>query len=87
MKEPTGEMVQLSGDLESMLRQFDRRGYLYQVCVYEIAPEQQIEWLVDDYFGNAFAQAWWLERRKTWEHERLVEAMDGAVANVDDNKQ
>ena len=83
----TAEMVQLAGYLENMLVQLNRRAYLYQQGLYEESAEQHVEWLVDDYFGNAFARAWWQERRKTWRSGRLGSVVDRAIDALDDNKQ
>ena len=83
----TAEMVQLAGYLENMLVQLSRRASLHLLGLYEESAQQQIEWLIDDYFGNAFARAWWQERKKTWKWRRLGSAVDRAIAALDDNKQ
>lgn len=87
----TAEMVQLEGYLQNVWTQIGRRDYLYEEGLYEVSGESNIAWLAKRTFGNTFARAWWLEKSKNvaWDIERvhLKNAMDQAIAALDDNAQ
>ncbi len=85
----TAEMVQLEGYLQNVWVQIGRRDYLYEEGLYEVSAESNIVWAAERIFGNTFARAWWLEKSKNvvGERDHLRNAMDQAIAALDDNAQ
>ena len=87
----TAEMVQLEGYLQNVWTQIARREYLYREGLYELSGEETISWVAKQRFGNRFSQAWWQEKRKEVavndSRNHILEAMDRAIAELDDDTQ
>jgi len=83
------EMVQLSGLLWSYLDHISTNRVLWELGVFEDpldSHDQVITANAELFFGNKFAQAWWLENRNDL-HPLTVELMDREIKKVstDDN--
>ena len=83
------EMVQLSGLLWSYLDHISANRVLWELGVFEDPLDSHDQVITDNaelFFGNKFAQVWWLENRNNL-HPLTVELMDREIKKVstDDN--
>ena len=56
-------------------------GSLYELGVFESPPETLIGNSLDDFFGNQFAQSWWVETRWKFNPD-MVELVDREMENI-----
>ncbi len=78
------EMLAMDGYLLTYLDQLWRRDALHALGL-GVALDESVRGSIQDFFGNEFAQAWWVETKFKFEDD-FVEIIDREMLNVSPNQ-